>query len=300
MQQNTDKPFAVTCFGETLWDILPGGEYIGGAPLNVAYHLRQLGIRPALISRVGSDLPGQQLIGWLEEVDMSTHYFQMDYEHGTGKVIARLDASKDAVYDIIGPVAWDYIENDVDYFSLVKETPYFLFGTLASRNPTTRRTLLQLLDYAPTKVLDLNLRIPHYSRELVTTLLEKADVLKLNQQELEGITGWFSSYRTEKDRINGLQDQFQLKHIILTRGKDGALMNVAGSYDEHNGYPVQVEDTVGSGDAFTAAILYGMINNMQPAAMLELANKLAAKITTLKGPCPVYEAADITGTLIHT
>lgn len=281
-------PFSVVSFGETLWDVTPAGAFPGGAPMNVAYHLNKLSVRTALISRVGIDRDGEKIISLVDRFGLSTEFFQLDYELATGKVLAHVDSNGDATYDIVHPVAWDHIEYLPALSPLVRSAPYFLFGTLAARNKASRATLMQLLQEANTKVLDLNLRSPWYNRELLSDFLALTDILKLNTDELELITGWFSHYTKEVDRIKALKDRFSLSHVLLTRGRHGALVNQGDRFWEHPGFRVDVADTVGSGDAFTAGILSGLIHHKDMEETLDFANRVAAFVTTRQGACPEY------------
>ena len=180
-----ENRYPVVCYGEILWDVLPDDIVPGGAPMNVAYHLNKLGIQPALITRVGLDNEGKKLILLMEKNGISTDFFQMDFERNTGKVIATTDGSEEVTYDILKPAAWDYINWDDQFTSLVSDAGYFVYGSLGIRSEESRNTLLRLLEAAKYKVLDINLRSPHYSRTTIEKLLKSADLLKLNLTELE-------------------------------------------------------------------------------------------------------------------
>jgi len=283
----------VVCFGETLWDFLPTGKEAGGAPMNVAYHLRQLGLDPALISRIGLDEEGKQLIEVLDAKHINTDYFQLDYEAPTGKVIAEFNADREASYTILNRVAWDNIQWEDSLPALVSNADYFIFGSLAARSRTSCETLLQLISLARTKVLDINLRQPFFDRQIVERLISCADILKLNLSELELITGWFSPLKNETDRIRTLKDRFGLKTVILTKGKDGAILNIGEEFYHHAGYEVKAVDTVGSGDAFLAAIIRQLIDRSPPEQALEFACRLGAFVATRKGACPAYSQNDL-------
>ena len=225
---STSKKYPVVCFGEILWDILPTGALPGGAPMNVAYHLKKLGIEPAMITRIGSDDWGKNLIRLMEENNISTEFFQMDDTLETGKVNATINPNKEVTYEIVKPVAWDNIQWDNRLASLVSDADYFVFGSLATRSDITRNTLFKLLDIAKFKVLDINLRAPHYNRQIIEQLLYKINLLKLNHAELELITGWFTKYQSDNDRIKVLQDKFSIPGIVVTKGENGALFNSDG------------------------------------------------------------------------
>lgn len=286
--------YSVVCFGETLWDFLPGGKQPGGAPMNVAYHLGKLGKNPAIISRVGNDELGRELLRLMKEKNINTDYVQTDDDLPTSTVVARLTDNHEMVYDIVQNVAWDNIEYDDLLRAIVKEADYFVFGSLAARSARTRATLFQLLEMAKTKVLDINLRAPHYSRELIETMLAKADIVKLNEAELKLIIEWFRVYSNDEDAIAFLQEKFDIHIMVVTKGSEGALLKVGNVLYSHEGYQVVVADTVGSGDSFLAGVLFQLIDHIPYEHILDFANKLGAFITTQKGACPVYQLNEVT------
>ncbi|HTI07180.1 MAG TPA: carbohydrate kinase [Puia sp.] len=294
-----ENEYPVVCYGEILWDILPDHAVPGGAPMNVAYHLNKLGIRPALITRVGLDNEGKKLILLMEKNGISTDYFQMDFERSTGKVIATTDGKEEVLYDILKPVAWDFINWDDPFSALVAGAGYFVYGSLSARSEESRNTLFLLLEEAKYKVLDINLRTPHYSRKTLEKLLHSADMLKINQAELELITGWFSGYKHERDRVKVLQDKFQLTDIVVTRGSHGSMLYMGGEFYEHPGFTIKLADTIGSGDAFLAGLLSRLSRGVGAQEALEFASALGALIASYVGPCPEYEPTEIEG-LIRT
>ena len=287
-------PDPVICFGEVLWDILPSGALPGGAPLNVAYHLKKLGIDPAVISRIGLDDYGKRLINLLSECGVSTEYFDVDYDHPTGLVYANLNDQHEVAYDIAYPSAWDFIVWKDEYVQLTENAKYFVYGSLTSRNKTSRNTLEQLLEIAKTKVLDINLRPPHFHRAQVEFLLENADILKMNIAELELITGWFSEFATTEDRIKLIQDRFKINTVIITMGAEGAIVNDQGKLHRHPGFRVTVADTIGSGDSFLSGFLYQLLRGSSVEDALLFASAIGAFIATQAGACPDYEISQIT------
>jgi fructokinase len=283
----------VVCFGEVLWDVLPSGNVAAGAPMNVAYHLHKQRKNPALISSIGVDKEGEQLIEVISEFGLCTDFFQANFEHGTGKVFAEPNEHNDVVYDIVKPVAWDFIKYEEDQLDLVSRAIYFIYGSLAARNNDSKKTLFQLLEAAATKVLDINLRAPHFNRRLVEELLGKSDFLKLNLDELELITGWFSNYENISDRVRSISDRFKIQNIVVTMGGNGSIMYYNGHEYTHDGYEIDVVDTVGSGDAFLAGLLSKFLEKAQPQDALEFASALGAFIATKTGACPTYAVAEL-------
>ena len=288
---NTIPP--VICYGEILWDLLPTGEVPGGAPMNVAYHLNKLGHSPAVITRIGKDERGAKLIALLEGKNISTDFVQTDKLLPTGIVYATPNEHKEMEYDIVAPVAWDVIEWNDDLPELFNDKNYFVYGSLIARNLTSRDTLFRLLEIAKNKVVDINLRPPHYDNALLRDLLTKANIAKLNNEELNFISSWFGDYASTEDKMNLLRDKFNLDTVIVTRGGDGAMLNISGKIYSHPGFKVIVQDTVGSGDSFLAAIISGFIEKRQPSELLEFASAVGALVTSKKGGWPEYELSDV-------
>ncbi|MEO8853607.1 MAG: carbohydrate kinase [Ginsengibacter sp.] len=292
MSESKDN-FPVVCFGETLWDFLPGGKLPGGAPVNVACHLQKLGKNPAVISRIGKDDLGEELKNIFELKKIHTGFFQTDNENPTGKVLAKIMDNHEVSYEILQPVAWDFIEWDSKMGNLVSSADFFVFGSLVTRNSDSKNTLFQCLEIANKKVLDINLRPPHYTREIVEELLAKADILKLNLAELHLISGWFKIFVNDEDRIKWLKEKFSIDTIIVTKGGEGAVLFMNDKFYYHRGYKVEVADTVGSGDAFLAAFISKLIENAQPAEALDFASGLGAFVASRSGACPDYELKEV-------
>jgi fructokinase len=288
---NTYPP--VICYGEILWDLLPTGEVPGGAPMNVAYHLNKLGHSPAVITRIGKDERGNKLLGLLRGKNITTDYVQVDKILPTGIVYATPNEHNEMEYDIVAPVAWDTIEWNDDLSRLFNEDNYFVFGSLIARSLTSRDTLFRLLDAAKNKVLDINLRPPHYDNKLLADLLSRSNIAKLNEAELNFISSWFGEYAVIEDKMNVVRDKFKLDTVIVTKGGDGAMIGIGGEIFSHPGFKVVVQDTVGSGDSFLASILSGLIHKKQPAELLEFACAVGALVTSKKGGWPDYEISDV-------
>ncbi|SHE36124.1 fructokinase [Cnuella takakiae] len=256
--------------------------------MNVAYHLKRLGENPTLISRVGTDERGRKLLALLDDSGIPTQLVQTDISVETGWVHARPKSPDEMEYDIIQPVAWDFIQHDPTAAMAVANATYFVFGSLATRNAVSRTTLYQLMEAASCRVLDINLRPPHYNRAGVEFLLSNADILKLNEAELELIARWYAPLQEHEDMMLCLQDKFNIPTIIVTLGSKGAMVLHQGSFYHHNGISVQVADTIGSGDAFLAGFLHKTIHGAGTGEALQFACGLGAFIATQNGACPNY------------
>ncbi len=284
----------VVCFGEILWDVLPGGAKPGGAPMNVAYHLKKLGLQPTIITRVGEDEYGTRLIELMRQHGIATTYFQTDPVHSTGMVYAEPNENHEVTYDIVYPAAWDFITKDEATEHALQSADYFIYGSLITRGEQSKSTLFQLLELAKTKVLDINLRPPFFNQTLIEQLMQQVDILKLNESELALIAGWYNDAADIKEQLRFLQDKFQVPTVIVTRGGDGAILNLNGALYEHPGYKVQVADTVGSGDAFLAGMLYKLSQNTPPQQALNFASAIGALVASYSGAWPDYKVEEIT------
>ena len=288
----SNKP--VVCFGEILWDNLPTGRRPGGAPMNVAYHLHQLGLNSQLISSVGDDQPGRELLVFLKQIGVDTVHIQQNTEYATSEVLASVNESTHEVtYEIIQPVAWDYISWKPEFESLLKASQAFVFGTLSARNTVSRETLLRMLSHATYRVYDVNLRAPHYSPEVIDTLLQNADLVKLNSEELMLIAKWYDpACQKEADAVEVLFNLFKMKEIIITKGSMGATYYTPSFRYYYPAYPVKVADTIGSGDSFLAAFLAMKLGDEPVDLTLDYAVAMGAFITSQPGACPPYSQFD--------
>jgi len=278
------------CYGEVLWDVLPTGPQPGGAPLNVAYHLNKLGVATSIMSRIGDDDDGRKLAMLMEEWGIKKQYLQVDRQYPTSQVIARMNNGNEVSYEIVFPVAWDFIAENSEVCNNINTSTYFVYGSLASRNETTRNTLLKLLETDAIKVFDINLRPPFIGQELLRQLLEKADIVKFNQAELEMVQILFrGSLGNEASQVRFIMDAFDVKEIIITKGESGASYYTRDKAYHLWGREVKVSDTIGSGDSFLAAFIAGHYLHENPEIILKNAIAMGAFIATQKGGCPGYD-----------
>lgn len=287
------KTPTIACFGEILWDVLPTGRQPGGAPFNVAVHLHQLGLSGRFISRVGADALGTELVDFVASKGVDTDLIQHDQTHPTGVVHANVDDASEVSYDIVQPVAWDYIQADMEVEAAVATADAFVFGSLAARQAGTRDTLYRLLASARFKVFDVNMRPPHYTREVVEYLLNRADMVKLNHHELAEIMGWFGAETAPASAMPWLAQRFGLQAVCVTCGADGALFWTNGQLYRAPGVAVQVQDTIGSGDSFLAALLKGWLTGQNPGEALRFACATGALVATHRGATPAFAEADV-------
>jgi len=281
----------VICFGETLWDVLPTGKQPGGAPFNVAVHLHQLSQPVELISRVGDDDLGTELLAFLAERGVPTTYVQRGHTHLTGVVKANVDNANEVTYKIVQPVAWDYIQYEDALHGLVANAAMLVFGSLAAHSEASRATLYRLLQDARFKVFDVNMRPPHYTRELVEDLLTRSNLVKVNEHELAEILGWYGQPADADASLAWLAQRFHLQAVCVTLGADGALLWKDGQLYRSPGIAVEVQDTIGSGDAFLAALLTSWLAGDTPADCLRFACAAGSLVATNQGATPVLTRA---------
>ncbi|MEK6492219.1 carbohydrate kinase [Myroides odoratimimus] len=292
MSDNTQSP-RVVCFGEVLWDIFPTYKKIGGAPLNVAYHLHKMGIASHIITKVGTDDAGQKIVSRLKEVGACTSYIQTDSTKKTGTVFATFDDHNEASYEFLKNSAWDFIDFKQEDFDLVAKSDAFVFGTLASRTPHTRETLHKLLDAAKYKVYDVNLRPPHYELEFVVELMHKADLLKMNKFELKEILEYLEEpYTSEENAIKFVQKHFDCDEIIISKGDKGGLYLNKEMLYSYPAVDIVIRDTVGSGDSYLSGFLSAKLNGYDPIQIIKTAASLGAFVTSHTGANPEYERED--------
>lgn len=279
----------VLCFGEVLWDNLPTGPLPGGAPMNVAMHLKRFGISSVIASSIGNDKKGTGLLSFLNNAGMDTRYIQVHDSLPTSEVLVHLNEKNSATFEICEPVAWDEIHLTPELADILKSSQALVYGSLASRNPATRETLGKLLNSDILRIMDVNLRPPFDKQEIVVPLLKKADIVKLNDDELLTISGWFNIKGDFSSLANGLYDLLKLKTLIITKGEHGASLIHDGKLYSHRGYKVKVADTVGAGDAFLAGFLAAFFDEkIMPEALAE-ASAIGAFVASKSGAVPYYD-----------
>ena len=278
----------ILCIGEVLWDSLPTGLSLGGAPFNVACHLRALGVPVGMVSRVGTDPLGDDALRGIARHGIGTDLVQVDPALPTGFVKVNVDDPRNPTYEIVEPAAWDAIELTDALLQHADAARILVFGSLAQRHAITRATIARLLDTSALKVFDVNLRAPHVDQEIVRRCLDKADIVKLNHDELRQIATWFDLPAGLRGAASAMAEAFGCRMVCVTRGGDGAAMWHDGAWTEHPGFEVEVVDTVGAGDAFLAAVLSGLLAGKDDRALLEQANLLGAYVATQVGAVPTY------------
>ena len=283
-------PKTIVGFGGVLWDFLPAGKQLGGAPANFAFHANQLGHRGVVLSSVGTDELGTELVSRLEALGLSTEHIQRDPAHPTGGADVALDAEGRPVFTIHPDVAWDYIAWNGDLERLAGEADAVCFGTSSQRSPVSRRTLRRFLEACRSDALivcDVNFRQDSYTPQIVRDSLDWAHVLKLNEDEIVIIAEMFDlGAAGERDIAKELIERFDLQLVCVSRGAEGCLLVGPDSSFEAGGIAVTVADTVGSGDAFMAAAIHHLLKGSSLSEMAKAANRLGAYVATQHGAMP--------------
>ena len=289
-------PSRMVSIGELLWDLLPQGPQLGGAPANVACHAAALGAHAAVISRVGPDPLGQRALEMLRARGLDTRAIEVDALAPTGTVHVEVDPSGHPRFDIVRDVAWDRLEASEVALGLVAGADAVCFGTLAQRTPSAQAAVVRLLRSArpgTLRVLDINLRPPFHQDGVIESSLRSADVLKLNEDELPVLARQFQLQGGPEEQVRGLATRFGLQAVALTLGARGAclLPSPGGPWLAMPGRSVEVLDAVGAGDAFTAVLILGLLGGWSPTDILRRAIDVAAFVCTQPGATPVLPAS---------
>jgi len=278
---------AILSFGEVLWDAFGDEKKAGGAPMNVALHLAKQGADVLFASRVGADASGNELAEFLQQNDLYSDLIQRDEELPTCEVTVQLDENQQATYIIPQPVSWDNIQEDDDLSESAKNADAVIFGSLACRTESTRNTLLNFLEQTQAlKIFDVNLRTPHYTLDTIAGLAAHADMVKMNDDELQIIIPGTGDLR---DRITEFRKTYHAKTICITRGEHGALVWHDYEFYEHPGYTVEVIDTVGAGDSFLATFVNGLLKGQSIPEVLDRACAVGAYVAGKRGANPEYD-----------
>jgi fructokinase len=284
----------VLCIGEVLWDHLPDGKVPGGAPMNVGLHLHQLGHEVLIASSVGNDSEGTELLSFLRGAGVQTGLIQTEFKLPTSEVIVNLDEKNNPSYEIVEPVAWDNIELTNSLENIARTTGVVIYGSLASRNERTRNTIQSVLGYNSLKLIDVNLRPPYDSQEVVEPMIGYADIAKMNEEELITIASWhdFSSENL-KELMHWFSVHFSIDMIVVTLGRDGAVMMKGKDFIENSGFKINEVDTVGAGDGFLAGFVSSLINGKEPIEALNFACATGSYVATKTGATPEYYMREI-------
>jgi fructokinase len=275
--------------GEVLWDVLPQGKELGGAPCNFAFHAMQAGMDAFVISAIGSDPDGEEILGVLKHLNLRKDYIQLKSEYPTGRVTVTLDEKGIPAYIIHENVAWDYIGWNESLKKLASELDAVCFGSLAQRSEVSGQTIRTFLEATGTdclRVYDINLRQAFYQKENILRSLELCNVLKLNEEELPLLAGMLNLEANEESLLRTLLEDYQLKLMAYTKGGQGSWLMTQDELSRCEVPPVKIADTVGAGDSFTATLLSGILHDMPLKKVHRLATDVAAYVCSQHGATP--------------
>ncbi len=297
----TPGKYTVVGVGELLWDLLPSGKQLGGAPANFAYITKLLGDAGIPASRIGNDALGDEAIERLHQLGLDSSFVGRDAAYPTGTVKVEIDERGQPCFEILQPVAWDFLEWAREWKGLAAEADAVCFGSLAQRSPQSRETILSFVRATrpeSLRVFDVNLRQNFYSRHVLAESMKLATIVKLNHEELPKIMRLFElENRGEQDSAQRLRSLHDLELICVTRGNHGSLLVSADDSSEHPGFRVKVADTVGAGDAFTAALVHGYLRKTPLSKINETANRVGAWVASESGATPALKPGGMQPTL---
>ena len=282
--------FKLVGIGEVLWDLLPGGRQLGGAPANFTYHARALGADARLISRIGHDDLGREALDRLTKLGVPTDCIEVDRALPTGTVGVEVAADGQPQFTIHEHVAWDALSGEPAGRLAVATADAVCFGTLAQRSEPSRSSIISLVAAVPPaalRIFDVNLRQNYFSSRLINESIAFADVLKLNETELPQLAVMFDLTGDERSQIRQLAERNLLRVVAYTRGGRGSLLFAEGRWSEHPGFPTKVADTIGAGDSFTAAMTLGLLAGWPLEEIHLRASEVAAYVCSQPGATPV-------------
>lgn len=281
----------VVGMGEALWDVLPEGKKIGGAPANFAYHVSQFGLPSCVVSAIGDDALGKEIIENFTSKGLDQLIAEVPYPTGTVQV--EIDQTGIPLYDIKENVAWDNIPYTEHLDALAKRTKAVYFGSLAQRNVVSRNTINHFLDTMPKDddsliVFDVNLRQGFYNKEILCKSMQNCNILKINDEELITVSRMFGYPGIDlQDKCWILLGKYNLKMLILTCGINGSYVFTPGNVSFQPTPKVEVADTVGAGDSFTAAFIASILKGKSVTEAHSIAVKTSAYVCTQKGAMPI-------------
>lgn len=280
------KKLKVIAVGEIVWDMLPAGKQLGGAPLNFAFFSKELGAEAYAVSAIGNDVLGDETLAVASATGVNLDYLQRN-NLPTSRVLISLDNEGVPQYEIVENVAWDALECPQMILDLVKDASVMCWGSLAQRSVTSRQSVLAMLSAAPkecVKVFDINIRQHYYSREVIETSLGYADILKLNEDELPLVASILGLSGPEHDIVSQLIEKYALKYLVYTHGADfSEVYSATGEYSHVPTPKVRVVDTVGAGDSFTAVFVTSILQGLSMAESHARAVEVSAYVCTQNG-----------------
>jgi len=279
----TSKTVRIVSFGEVLWDVFPGKSLLGGAPLNVAMRLHNQGAQVTMLSTVGDDELGHRALEEIQAQGLSTEGIAVSANKPTGQVLVSL-TNGIAQYTIKEDVAWDHISLDPELIPKLKQADALIFGSLALRNDHNLQTLNTLLENSNFSIFDLNLRPPCYTDALILDLMNRADLVKMNDEELLYVCRLLDINTNDlREQVVTIAEKTSTPNICVTLGDEGAVLLYEKEYVSHPGYKVKVADTVGAGDSFFAGLIFHLLSGSNTETALDKACAIGALVASKSG-----------------
>lgn len=284
----------IVCFGELLWDMLPSGKVVGGAPFNISNRARSLGLEAVVVTSVGIDLLGDELLEVVESMGNSIDYIQRHPSLPTSTVEISVGDGGEPHYTIVHPVAWDDIKLLPALIELVRHARVFIYSSLGLRDSRSRDVLFELLKYAQLKVCDINLREGHFTKETIMHMMKNADVLRMNEYELSMAARWLGlDIDSFEDGVKKIAAHFDYQCVVATLGGEGAMSYRDGLFYTQPVFKVEVKDTVGAGDAFLASYITKTLQGASEENALRFACAVGALTASKNGGTPNITADEI-------
>lgn len=287
--------------GEVLWDLLPSGKVLGGAPANFAYMTNVLGDEGIVASRVGNDELGHEACRVMQSLGLNTAYVQRDDEHETGTAVVSIDAAGQPNFTIKESAAWDFLQWTAEWQELSSRADVICFGSLAQRSPASAGAVESFLQNAPPKslrIFDVNLRQSFYNQDVLRKSFGRAHIVKLNDQELHHVCRLLNlGVGTDETMAKRLLDEYGLRLVSITRGARGSILVSQSQTVEHGGFRVKIADAIGAGDAFTACLAHYYLRGHSLEDLSDLANRFASWVATQRGATPLVSASQLQGIL---
>jgi fructokinase len=283
--------------GEVLWDLLPSGKVLGGAPANFAYMTKVLGDEGIVASRIGNDELGREVCRVMQSLGLNTSYLQRDNEHETGTAAVSIDPAGQPNFTIKELAAWDFLQWTAEWEDLSSRADVICFGSLAQRSAGSAVAVESFLQNARPKslrIFDVNLRQSFYDQHVLSKSLRRAHIVKLNDQELAQVSGLLNlGVGTEETLAKRLLNEYGLLLVCITRGALGSILVSESQTVQHGGFHVKIADAIGAGDAFTACLAHYYLRGHSVEDLSELANRFASWVATQRGATPPINASQL-------
>lgn len=296
MRQVDTNYFVAVGLGEMLWDLFPNVNKLGGAPANFAFHLNSLGVESYPVSSIGDDQLGREILTVIKSKSLSTKYLRTNSNYPTGTVEIELNDSGIPTYNIIENVAWDYIKMSNDLVEIAKLCNVVCFGSLAQRSVVSKKTINDFLESTSKsciRIFDINLRQNYYTDQIIESSLQRSNVCKLNDDELQIVSSMLGYSGSEESLASEMMRNFSLNVLALTKGSDGSILFMNDNVSKMKTNQIDIADTVGAGDAFAAGIAFGLLNQFNIERMHNIANNLASFVCSKQGATTAIGTEDL-------